>query len=266
MPYRNIKDIQNSIDERNIPIQKVGVKNITYPIVVLDKIHKTQHTVASINMYVDLPRHFKGTHMSRFIEILNKHRFQIGINNFDLILEEMIEVLNAKSAHLEISFPYFIEKEAPVTKVKGLMEYRCSFIGSKKKGDEIDFILSVSVPVTSLCPCSKEISDFGAHNQRSMIKANVRFKKFVWIEELIEILENCCSCPLYSVLKRPDEKYVTEKAYNNPMFVEDMVREAALKLKEDDRITWFEVEAENFESIHNHNAYAYIESSNIEND
>ncbi len=263
MPYSNIKDIQNSYDERKIPIEKVGVKNINYPIVVLDKIHKTQHTVASINMYVNLPHQFKGTHMSRFIEILNKYRFEIGINNFDHILDEMIQVLDAQSAHLEVNFPYFIEKEAPVTKSKGLMEYKCSFIGSKKKNQKIDFILSVSVPVTSLCPCSKEISDFGAHNQRSVIKANIRFKKFVWIEELIEMLEMCSSCPLYSVLKRPDEKYVTEKAFNNPMFVEDMVREAAIKLKEDERIIWFEVEAENFESIHNHSAYAYIESKSL---
>ncbi len=263
MPYSNIKDIQNSYDERNIPIQKVGVKNINYPIVVLDKIHKTQHTVATINMFVDLPHQFKGTHMSRFIEILNKHRFKIGINNFDKILDEMIDTLNAQSAHLEVNFPYFIEKEAPVTKSKGLMEYRCSFIGNKRKDEPIDFILSVIVPVTSLCPCSKEISDFGAHNQRSILKASIRFNRFVWIEELIELLETCCSCPLYSVLKRPDEKYVTEKAFNNPMFVEDMVREAAIKLKEEPRITWFEVEAENFESIHNHNAYAYIESTNI---
>ena len=263
MPYSNIKDIQNSYDERNIPIEKVGVKNINYPIVVLDKIHKTQHTVASINMYVNLPREFKGTHMSRFIEILNKYRVKIGIDNFDSILDEMIDVLNAESAHLEVSFPYFIEKEAPVTKVKGLMEYKCTFIGSKNKGEKLDFILQVKVPVTSLCPCSKEISDFGAHNQRSIITASIKFNKFVWIEELIEILENCCSCPLYSVLKRPDEKYVTEKAFNNPMFVEDMVREAAIRLKSDRRIIWFEVEAENYESIHNHSAYAFIESDTI---
>ena len=263
MPYSNIKDIQNSYDERNIPIEKVGVKNINYPIVVLDKIHKTQHTVASINMYVNLPKEFKGTHMSRFIEILNKYRVKIGIDNFDSILDEMIDVLNAESAHLEVSFPYFVEKEAPVTKSKGLMEYKCSFIGSKKKNRNLDFILQVKVPVTSLCPCSKEISDFGAHNQRSMITASIKFNKFVWIEELIEILENCCSCPLYSVLKRPDEKYVTEKAFNNPMFVEDMVREAAIRLKSDKRIIWFEVEAENYESIHNHSAYAFIESDAI---
>jgi len=263
MPYSNIKDIQNSYDERNIPIEKVGVKNINYPIVVLDKVHKTQHTVASINMYVNLPKEFKGTHMSRFIEILNKYRVKIGIDNFDSILDEMIEVLNAESAHLEVSFPYFIEKSAPVTGSKGLMEYHCSFIGSKRKREKLDFILTVKVPVTSLCPCSKEISDFGAHNQRSIITASIKFNKFVWIEELIEILETCCSCPLYSVLKRPDEKYVTEKAFNNPMFVEDMVREAAIKLKADPRIIWFEVEAENFESIHNHSAYAYIESEQL---
>jgi GTP cyclohydrolase I len=258
-----LKDIQNLTDDRNVPIDKVGVKNINYPIIVLDKIKQHQHTIASINMFVNLPHHFKGTHMSRFIEILNKFRFEIGISNFHEILEEMLEKLNAESAHLEVSFPYFIEKEAPITQSKGLMEYHCMFIGNKKKNEELDFIISVKAPVTSLCPCSKEISDFGAHNQRSLVKVNFKFKKFVWIEDIIEVIENSSSSPVYSILKRPDEKYVTEKAYNNPMFVEDIVRELALKLKEMEDITWFTIEAENFESIHNHSAYAFIESSNI---
>jgi GTP cyclohydrolase I len=256
----NLKDIQNMKDERNIDIDKVGVKNIKYPIVVLDKIKKHQHTVATINMYVNLPHHFKGTHMSRFIEILNDFRNEIGISNFDEILNEMLKKLEAKSAHLEVSFPYFIEKEAPITKAKGLMEYQCMFIGNKGKGKDIDFIVKVKAPVTSLCPCSKEISDFGAHNQRSEVTVSFKFNKFIWIEDIIEIIEECCSSPVYSILKRPDEKYVTEMAYNNPMFVEDMVRELAVKLKEIKDITWFIVEAENFESIHNHSAYALIES------
>ncbi len=258
-----LKDIQNLTDNRNVPIDKVGVKNINYPIVVLDKVKKHQHTIASINMFVNLPHHFKGTHMSRFIEILNKFRFEIGISNFHEILEEMLEKLNAESAHLEVSFPYFIEKKAPVTKSKGLMEYHCMFIGNKKKNEELDFIISIKAPVTSLCPCSKEISDFGAHNQRSVVTVNFKFEKFVWIEDIVEVIENSCSSPVYSILKRPDEKYVTEKAYNNPMFVEDIVRELALKLKDMPDITWFTIEAENFESIHNHSAYAFIESSNI---
>ncbi len=259
----NLKDIQNMKDERNISIDKVGVKNINYPIIVLDKVKKHQHTVASINMFVNLPHHFKGTHMSRFIEVLNKYRHEIGISNFDEILNEMQEKLEAESAHLEVSFPYFMEKEAPITKSKGLMEYQCMFIGSKKRGEDIDFIIKIKAPVTSLCPCSKEISEFGAHNQRSEVTVTFKFEKFIWIEDIVEIIESCSSSPVYSILKRPDEKYVTEKAYNNPMFVEDMVRELAAKLKEVEEITWFTVEAENFESIHNHSAYALIESNNI---
>ena len=252
-------------DERKIDIDKVGVKNIKYPIVVLDKVKKHQSTVATINMYVNLPHHFKGTHMSRFIEILNKFRNEIGISNFNDILDSMLEKLEAEAAHLEVSFPYFIEKEAPITKAKGLMEYQCMFIGSKKRDEDIDFIVKVKSPVTSLCPCSKEISDFGAHNQRSEVTVTFKFDKFVWIEDIIEIIETCCSSPVYSLLKRPDEKYVTERAYNNPMFVEDVVRELALKLQNVEEITWFIVEAENFESIHNHSAYALIESEHISN-
>jgi len=258
-----LKDIQNLSDHRNIPIDKVGVKNINYPIIVLDKTKKHQHTIASINMYVNLPHQFKGTHMSRFIEIINKYRTEIGISNFHEILEEMLEKLDAESAHLEVTFPYFIEKEAPVTHSKGLMEYQCMFSGNKQKNKELDFIITIKAPVTSLCPCSKEISEFGAHNQRSIVTIQFKFNKFVWIEDIVEIIEKCCSSPVYSILKRPDEKYVTEKAYNNPMFVEDMVRELAERLQEHKDITWFVVEAENFESIHNHSAYALIESSSL---
>ena len=256
-----MNDIQNQRDHRKIEINKVGVKNIRYPITVLDKAKGVQHTVASVNMYVDLPHQFKGTHMSRFIEILNKFKGDISIKNFSNILPEMKQRLKAKSAHLEVEFPYFIEKEAPVTSAKSLMEYICRFCGSSNHGEKDDFYVGIVVPITTVCPCSKEISQFGAHNQRSIVTVRLRFKKFIWIEDIIQLIEDCASCDLYSILKRPDEKYVTEKAYENPMFVEDVVREIAKRLKLDPNITWFAVESENFESIHNHSAYAFVEST-----
>jgi len=258
-PLEDLVDIQSLPDDRNVRIKKVGVKDIRYPITVRDKKNGIQHTVASVNMFVDLPHHFKGTHMSRFVEILNTYRGDIAIRNFSKILSDMKQKLKAKSAHLEIEFPYFIEKEAPVTHSRGLMEYICRFCGSSNEVE--DFYVGIVVPVTTLCPCSREISNRGAHNQRSIVTVNVRFKKFFWIEDIIELVEQSASCDVYSILKRPDEKYVTEKAYDNPMFVEDIVREIALKLSKDDNITWFTVEAENFESIHNHSAYAFVEKS-----
>lgn len=250
-------DLQQSRDERNIPIDKVGVKNIHYPIVVLDKSKDRQHTVASINMYVDLPHHFKGTHMSRFIEILNEHHGEISIEGIDAILLEMKERLEASSAHLELEFPYFIEKRAPVSGARGLMEYQCRMLGSL--GEVGDFILGVTVPVTSLCPCSREISARGAHNQRSAVSVQVRYRDHIWLEDLIEWIEACGSAPVYSLLKREDEKAVTEQAYDNPRFVEDIVRAVTEKLQRIENITWFRVECENFESIHNHSAYALVE-------
>ena len=250
-------DLQQSRDERNIAIDKVGVKNIHYPIVVLDKSKDRQHTVASINMYVDLPHHFKGTHMSRFIEILNEHHGEISIEGIDAILLEMKERLEASSAHLELEFPYFIEKRAPVSGARGLMEYQCRMLGSL--GEVGDFILGVTVPVTSLCPCSREISARGAHNQRSAVSVQVRYRDHIWLEDLIEWIEACGSAPVYSLLKREDEKAVTEQAYDNPRFVEDIVRAVTEKLQRIENITWFRVECENFESIHNHSAYALVE-------
>ncbi len=252
-------DVQNRRDHRNIAINKAGVKSIKYPITVLDKKNKTQHTIATINMYVDLPYHFKGTHMSRFIEILNYYRQGINIKNLSTILEEMKKRLNAKSAHLEIEFPYFIEKIAPVSKAKSLMEYTCTLWGSLN--DTLDICLGVQVPVTTLCPCSKEMSKKGAHNQRGTVSIKVRFKKFLWIEEVIRIAEQSASSDVYSLLKRPDEKYVTERAYDNPMFVEDVVRNVAQRLERNPNITWFSVESENIESIHNHSAYALVEKT-----
>ena len=254
-----MKDIQTQRDHRRIEINKVGVKQIRYPITVLDKAKGVQHTVAHVNMYVDLPHHFKGTHMSRFVEILNKYKGDISLQNFSKILGEMKQKLRAKTAHLEIEFPYFIEKEAPVTRAKSLMEYTCRFCGSSTQKEDHDFYVGVVVPITTVCPCSKEISSFGAHNQRSIVTVHLRFKKFIWIEDIIQTIEECASCDLYAILKRVDEKYVTEKAYENPMFVEDVVREIAKRLKKDPNITWFTVESENFESIHNHSAYAFVE-------
>jgi GTP cyclohydrolase I len=252
-----MQDIQKSHDTRNIPIDKVGVKDISYPIVVMDKKKKFQHTVARINMYVDLPHHFKGTHMSRFVEILNAHREEMALDKLETVLQEMKKKLGASTAHLEMEFPYFIEKRAPVSKAKSLMEYTCSFNASLS--DEFDFVIGIKVPVTSLCPCSKELARYGAHNQRSIITLKARYSEFIWIEDLIELVEECGSSPVYSLLKRVDEKQVTEQAYENPRFVEDIVREVTERLTALGNITWFCVEAENFESIHKHSAYAYIE-------
>jgi GTP cyclohydrolase I len=253
-----LPDVQNQKDHRNIPIEKVGINSLRYPLTVLDKQNKKQNTVASINMYVNLPRRFRGTHMSRFVEILNEYRGLINVSNVGEILSKTRSRLNASSAHIEITFSYFIDKPAPISKVKSLMEYKCRFIASQNT--ESDFILEVDVPVTTLCPCSKEISEHNAHNQRSFVKAQVRWAKdLVWIEDLVELIENCASSPVYSLLKREDEKYITEHAYDRPVFVEDLVREVARALIKEDNITWFRVESENFESIHNHNAYAVVE-------
>jgi len=251
-------DVQNQPDNRRIDIDKVGVKDIRYPITVLDKAKGKQRTVASVNMYVNLPHLHKGTHMSRFIEILSEYRQEITLQNLTNILEEMKRRLDAESAHMELTFPYFIEKKAPVTGTPSLMEYNCAFKGSLNHQGR-DIIVEVAVPVTTLCPCSKEISRGGAHNQRGVVLLAVRFNKFIWIEDLIRLVENSSSSEVFSLLKRSDEKFVTESAYENPMFVEDVVREIARKLDRDDNITWFSVAAENFESIHNHSAYAFIE-------
>jgi GTP cyclohydrolase I len=256
---KKMVDVQNRRDNRNVDINKVGVKSIKYPITVLDKKNKTQHTIATINMYVDLPYHFKGTHMSRFIEILNHYRQGINVKNLSAILNEMKMKLKAKSAHIEIEFPYFIEKTAPVSKAKSLMEYTCKLWGALS--DEVDICLGVEVPVTTLCPCSKELSKKGAHNQRGIVSIKVRFKKIFWIEDVINIAEKSASSDVYSLLKRSDEKYVTDKAYENPMFVEDVVRNVSKKLEKDPNITWFSVESENIESIHNHSAYALLEKA-----
>jgi len=252
-------DIQNQPDYRNIPIDKVGIKGLKYPIKVLDKTTGLQSTVAQISMYVDLPHHCKGTHMSRFVEFLHIFRTEVSLASLTNILEDMKKILGAKSSHIEMIFPYFIEKKSPETASRGLMDYTCSIIGSSNGDKNTDIVLKVAVPVTSVCPCSKEISEYGAHNQRGEVLVSARFKKLIWIEEIVELVEQSASCDIFSVLKREDEKFVTEKAYNNPKFVEDIARDVAKALLDDENITWFSVSTENFESIHNHSAYAYIE-------
>jgi len=252
-------DIQNQPDFRKIPIDKVGIKGLKYPVKVLDKTTGLQSTVAQISMYVDLPHQCKGTHMSRFVEILHLFRTKVSLESITNILEDMKEILGAQSSHIEITFPYFIEKQAPQTASKGLMDYTCSIMGSSNGRKQTDIVLTITVPITSVCPCSKEISEYGAHNQRGEVKVSTRFNKFIWIEDIVEMVETRASCDIFSVLKREDEKFVTEKAYNNPKFVEDIARDVSKSLMDDENITWFSVSAENFESIHNHSAYAYIE-------
>jgi GTP cyclohydrolase I len=253
-------DVQNQRDTRNIPIDKVGIKNLRYPITVRDRREGRQATVASINMYVDLPHEYKGTHMSRFVEMLHLLKTEVSLKRFSELLDQMKQHLNAASAHIEVTFPYFIEKKAPVSGAPGLMDYNCRITGSSNARNEIDLISEVNVPITSVCPCSKEISDAGAHNQRGEVKLQTRFNRFIWLEDMIDLVESCASCDVYSVLKRVDEKRVTEQGYNNPKFVEDIVRDIAARLLQDDNITWFSVSAENYESIHNHSAYAHIMS------
>ncbi|MFC1886119.1 GTP cyclohydrolase FolE2 [Thermodesulfobacteriota bacterium] len=255
-----MKDIQNQRDYRKIPIDKVGIKNLRYPITVLDREKGSQQTIATINMYVDLPHEYKGTHMSRFVEMLHLFRQEVSLKKFSVILDQMKTHLNAASAHIEITFPYFIKKTAPVSASLGLMDYTCRIIGSSDPDGKVDLVSEVIVPISSVCPCSKEISEAGAHNQRGEVWLSTRFRKFIWMEDMIELVETCASSGVYSVLKRVDEKYVTEAGFSNPKFVEDIVRDIAEKLKQDDNITWFSVSAENFESIHNHSAYAQITS------
>jgi GTP cyclohydrolase I len=256
MNKKYLRDIQSEYDDRNLPINKVGVKDISYPVVVLDRADGIQHTVARVNMYVNLPHQFRGTHMSRFIEILNKHRNGISTLNIRKILKDMLDELDSGQAHFEIVFPYFITKSAPVSKEQAKMEYTCVLSASSENDY---YTLEVRVPVLSLCPCSKEISAYGAHNQRSILSVKIQAEEKIWIEDIISVAEKSASSDIYSILKREDEKFITEKSYENPVFVEDIVRNAAVSLQEMDGILWFSVESENMESIHNHSAYAQIE-------
>jgi GTP cyclohydrolase I len=253
-----IEDVQAHADSRRIPINKVGIKDIFHPVRVRDRSGGEQHTVANFDMYVALPHNFKGTHMSRFVEVLHHHERELTVDSFRQMLVEMTRRLDATSGHIEMRFPYFVMKKAPVTGVESLVNYEAALVGEIRDGVEQMWI-RVQVAATSLCPCSKRISDYGAHNQRSHITIQARVAEHMWIEELIDVAEQEASCEVFGILKRPDEKYVTERAYDNPKFVEDIVRDIALRLNDDARVRAYVVEAENFESIHNHSAYALIE-------
>ncbi len=251
-----IPDIQNLPDNRKLTIDKVGVKGISYPIVVEDRTKGIQNTIADLDIFVELPHYRRGTHMSRFIEVLNQFHTEAFISKLEDFLIKLKTVMKAESAYVDITFPYFVTKKAPVSKKASLLNYKCFFSASFT--DVYQLWIGVEVPVTTLCPCSREISAFGAHNQRSLITIKVNYHQFVWLEELIELAESHASCEIYPLLKRADEKFVTEKAYQNPKFVEDIVREITQELQKDKRISSFSVESENFESIHNHSAYAII--------
>ncbi len=253
-----LADLQNSRDDRNLPINRVGIKDIRHPVRVKTRAGGDQHTVATLSMFVSLPHDFKGTHMSRFVEILNRHQGEMSVPTFQSMLPTMSEALDAEAGCIEMRFPYFISKPAPVTGVESLLDYEVCFIG-EMDAERTRMTVAVTVPCTSLCPCSKKISRYGAHNQRSHCTITAEIGAFIWMEELIDIVEQEASCELYGLLKRPDEKFVTERAYDNPKFVEDLVRDVAGRLDADHRILRYRVEAENFESIHNHSAYALID-------
>jgi GTP cyclohydrolase I len=261
----SIPDVQNRADQRGIPLDLVGVRDIRFPIVVLDRAEAEQRTIASINMAVSLPHHFKGTHMSRFIEALNDHPGELTMRTIPTLLADLRERLQAERAHLTVEFPYFMTRVAPASRATALMDYNCTFAG-ELADDAATFTMTVEVPVTSLCPCSKEISEYGAHNQRGVIRMEVRSlpdehgtPHLIWIEELVDLAEGAASAPVYPLLKRADERHVTMQAYDNPRFVEDMVREVVKGLRADARVAWCRVQAVNQESIHNHNAFARVE-------
>jgi GTP cyclohydrolase I len=251
-----LPDIQKTADKRNIAIDRVGVRKVRCPITVLDRADERQHTIGDFTLTVDLPAEFKGTHMSRFLEVLGDYGKDMSVHALPGLLGRLREKLNAEKAHIVVRFPFFMEKKAPVSGKSGMMEFECGF--DAEINGSFHSTMYVRAAVATLCPCSKEISQYGAHNQRGWVTARVNTSDHVWLEEIIEMIEGSASCALYPVLKRPDEKWVTEHAYENPRFVEDLVREVALKFDEDDRISGYEIEVENEESIHHHNAYAYL--------
>jgi GTP cyclohydrolase I len=260
-----VHDIQSLPDTRGIALDQVGVSDVRYPIVVLDRARKQQHTIARLTMSVSLPHQHKGTHMSRFIEVLTEHHGEMTMYTLPAVLGDLKSRLDAPSAWIELHFPYFVERAAPSSGAVALLDYDCSFF-AESHAESDDFVLGVTVPVTSLCPCSKAISDYGAHNQRGLVSIQVRptrdpenMPRLIWIEELIDIAEASASAPVYPLLKRPDERFVTMQAYDKPQFVEDIVRDVALRLREDNRVAWFSVRTVNSESIHNHSAFARLE-------
>lgn len=242
-------------------LKSVGIENISYPVKIRRKAGGHQDTVATIDMQVNVPKSYRESCVTTFITILNKYQDDLSVTIFPDLIKELKFELNAASAKMEMTFPYFIEKTAPVSGTTSLMEYRCRF--SCRLGQDEDLILSIWVPVTTLCPCSKEISAYGAHNQRAEVNLNIRYRKFIWVEDLINMVESTASCEVFALLKRPDEKFVTEQAYQNPMFVEDVVRLVAEKALSNSDISWFSAGVESFESIHKHSAYAYIDSDEI---
>ncbi|MCF7674897.1 MAG: GTP cyclohydrolase FolE2 [Akkermansiaceae bacterium] len=258
---QELRDIQNERDDRCLPIDRVGVKGLRFPVEVRDKGGSVQRTVATISLAVDLPAHFKGTHMSRFVEALHAHGGCLDVHSILSLPRELLSRLDSLKSHVAIQFPFFLSKTAPVSGKIGLLDYEVRFEVETTAAGDIDFVVTVMVPVATLCPCSKAISDRGAHNQRGLVTYSVRSSKPIWIEDLIALVERSASCELYSLLKRVDEKAVTERAYDNPVFVEDLVRNVASRSSAYPTITWYRVEAENFESIHNHNAYAVIEKA-----
>ena len=256
---RHLSDIQSQPDDREIPLAKVGVKGLEYPIRVLDKVKKVQHTAARVDLFVNLPHQFKGTHMSRFVEVFHRYREDLSMPRFLEMLDEIRGDLKAESAFGSMEFPYFVEKAAPVSGVLGIIACRCRYEGKVEKGARHHFAVSVEVPVSTVCPCSRAISERGAHNQRGIVTVELEMGPFFWLEDIIALVEDAASSPVYSVIKREDEKYITERAYDNPRFVEDLVREVYAKIRALGQFPRFSVEAENFESIHNHSAYAFAE-------
>jgi GTP cyclohydrolase I len=256
---RELTDIQNERDDRRLPIERVGVRGLRFPVEVRDRGGQVQRTVARVSLAVDLPHQFKGTHMSRFIEALNAHGGVLDVRSMAALPRELLERLDAGRAHVTFEFPFFRSKAAPVSGMAALIDCEARFEVEAQRGGGIDFVVTVVVPVSTVCPCSKVISARGAHNQRGVVTYSVRFREPVWIEDLVELVERSASSELFSLLKRPDEKWVTEHGFDHPVFVEDLVRNVAARSEAHDLLTWFRVEAENFESIHNHNAYAVIE-------
>ena len=260
----SMPDVQSEMDSREIPLTKVGVKGLEYPIIVLDKVKKVQHTTAKVDLFANLPHHFKGTHMSRFIEIFHRYRDDLSMRCFLEMLTMIRDELEAESAFGSMAFPYFIEKKAPVSQLPGIISCQCLYRGrvsaqNSHSGKKKHFTVAVSVPVNTVCPCSRAISERGAHNQRGIVTVELELGSFFWLEDIIALVENAASSPVYSLLKREDEKYITEHAYDNPKFVEDLVRDVYVKIRELKSFPRFSVEAENFESIHNHSAYAFTE-------
>ena len=253
-----MRDVQSELDKRNIPIDRVGISGISYPITVLDKERGSQEAVAHVTMAVALPHEYRGTHMSRFVESLEEFRGRITPSELEYLTDRLIAKLEAFKAEVTFRFPYFVRKSAPVSKRESWSRYDV-VIKAEKTQSKFDLVIEVIIAVQTLCPCSKEISDLGAHNQRAYVRLAVRMKDFIWVEELISIVENCASAPTFSLLKREDEKFVTEHAYNNPRFVEDVVREIVIRLETDKRISWFRVLVSSSESIHNHDAFAEVE-------